>query len=70
MVESNANVLMPTRIMSLFLLRWQAEDRVDELTKDLLQTRHQLQATEEEKRGKEEEAAMVRAKIFMCLMIS
>ncbi|GLD47915.1 rab GTPase-activating protein 1-like protein [Lates japonicus] len=37
-----------------------AEDRVDELTKDLLQTRHQLQATEEEKRGKEEEAAMLK----------
>ncbi|XP_029350463.1 rab GTPase-activating protein 1-like isoform X2 [Echeneis naucrates] len=37
-----------------------AEDRVDELTKDLLQTRHRLQATEEEKRGKEEEAAMLK----------
>uniref|UniRef100_UPI0037E72350 rab GTPase-activating protein 1-like n=1 Tax=Semicossyphus pulcher TaxID=241346 RepID=UPI0037E72350 len=37
-----------------------AEDRVDELGKDLLQTRHQLQATEEEKRGKEEEAAMLK----------
>ncbi|XP_034714963.1 rab GTPase-activating protein 1-like [Etheostoma cragini] len=34
------------------------EDRVDELTKDLFQTRHRLQATEEEKRGKEEEAAV------------
>ncbi|KAF3845054.1 hypothetical protein F7725_008217 [Dissostichus mawsoni] len=38
----------------------QAEDRVDELTKDLLQTRHHLQATEEEKRGKEEEAAVAK----------
>lgn len=37
----------------------QAEDRVDELSKDLLQIRHRLQETEEEKRGKEEEAAMV-----------
>ncbi|XP_056248727.1 rab GTPase-activating protein 1-like [Seriola aureovittata] len=36
------------------------EDRVDELTKDLLQTRHRLQATEEEKRGMEEEAAMLK----------
>uniref|UniRef100_A0A3B4UHN8 RAB GTPase activating protein 1-like 2 n=1 Tax=Seriola dumerili TaxID=41447 RepID=A0A3B4UHN8_SERDU len=36
------------------------EDRVDELTKDLLQTRHRLQATEEEKRVKEEEAAMLK----------
>ncbi|XP_047201580.1 rab GTPase-activating protein 1-like isoform X1 [Girardinichthys multiradiatus] len=35
-----------------------AEDRVEELTKDLLQAHHQLQATEEEKRSKEEEAAM------------
>ena len=33
---------------------------MDELTKDLLQSRHQLQATEEEMRGKEEETAMVR----------
>lgn len=41
----------------------QAEDKVDELTKDLLQTRHQLQATEEEKRRKEEETAMVWRKI-------
>ncbi|XP_033977494.1 rab GTPase-activating protein 1-like [Trematomus bernacchii] len=38
----------------------QAEDRVDELTKDLLQTRHHLQATEEEKRGKEEEAEVAK----------
>lgn len=37
-----------------------AEDRVDELTEDLLQTRHRLQATEDEKRGKEEEAAMLK----------
>ncbi|XP_037343315.2 rab GTPase-activating protein 1-like [Pungitius pungitius] len=34
-----------------------AEDKVDELTKELFQTRHLLQATEEEKIGKEEEAA-------------
>ncbi|XP_071390268.1 rab GTPase-activating protein 1-like isoform X2 [Centroberyx affinis] len=38
----------------------QAEDRVDELTKDLLQTKHRLQATEDEKSGKEEEAAMLK----------
>lgn len=37
----------------------QAEDRVDELSKELLQARHRVQATEEEKRGKEEEATMV-----------
>ncbi|XP_075964738.1 rab GTPase-activating protein 1-like [Anarhichas minor] len=36
----------------------EAEDRADELTKDLFQTRHRLQATEEEKRGKEEESAV------------
>ncbi|KAM8914869.1 rab GTPase-activating protein 1-like [Spinachia spinachia] len=34
-----------------------AEDKVDELTKELFQTRHLLQVTEEEKTGKEEEAA-------------
>lgn len=44
---------------------FQAEDRVDELSKDLSQIRHRLQATEEEKRGKEEEAAMVH---FMTLL--
>ncbi|KAM4542247.1 rab GTPase-activating protein 1-like [Odontesthes bonariensis] len=37
-----------------------AEDRVDELTKDLLHTRHRLLATEEDKRVKEEEAAMLK----------
>ncbi|XP_013865240.1 rab GTPase-activating protein 1-like, isoform 10 [Austrofundulus limnaeus] len=37
-----------------------AEDRVDELTKDLLRTRQQLQATEEEKIGKEEEATLLK----------
>ncbi|XP_061700315.1 rab GTPase-activating protein 1-like isoform X2 [Syngnathoides biaculeatus] len=37
-----------------------AEDSVEELTGDLLLTRRQLQATEEEKRGKEEEAAMLK----------
>lgn len=40
---------------------------MDELTKDLLQTRHRLQATEDEMRGKEEEAAMVCLRIFTCL---
>ncbi|XP_023207937.1 rab GTPase-activating protein 1-like [Xiphophorus maculatus] len=38
----------------------EAEDRVDELTKDLLKIQHRLQATEDEKRGKEEEAAMLK----------
>nr|XP_061798324.1 rab GTPase-activating protein 1-like [Nerophis lumbriciformis] len=37
-----------------------AEDSVEVLTGDLLVTRRQLQATEEEKRGKEEEAAMLK----------
>ncbi|XP_029316856.1 rab GTPase-activating protein 1-like [Cottoperca gobio] len=37
-----------------------AEDRVEELTKDLFQSRHRLQATEEEKRGKDEEAAVAK----------
>uniref|UniRef100_A0A3Q3WR41 Uncharacterized protein n=1 Tax=Mola mola TaxID=94237 RepID=A0A3Q3WR41_MOLML len=37
-----------------------AEDRVDELTEELLHISHRLQATEEEKRGKEEEAAMLK----------
>ncbi|TKS86819.1 Rab GTPase-activating protein 1-like, isoform 10 [Collichthys lucidus] len=37
-----------------------AEDRVDELTEELLHSRHRLRATEEEKRGKEEEAAMLK----------
>uniref|UniRef100_A0A3Q4I6I1 RAB GTPase activating protein 1-like 2 n=1 Tax=Neolamprologus brichardi TaxID=32507 RepID=A0A3Q4I6I1_NEOBR len=37
-----------------------AEDKVDELTKDLMETRQQLQITEEEKRGKEEEVAMLK----------
>ncbi|XP_010738779.2 rab GTPase-activating protein 1-like [Larimichthys crocea] len=37
-----------------------AEDRVDELTEDLVHSRHRLRATEEEKRGKEEEAAMLK----------
>ncbi|XP_068457344.1 rab GTPase-activating protein 1-like [Clinocottus analis] len=38
----------------------QAEDRVDKLTKDLFQTRHRLQAIEEEKSGQEEEAAVAK----------
>ncbi|CAK6966983.1 rab GTPase-activating protein 1-like [Scomber scombrus] len=37
-----------------------AEDKVDELGRDLLFTRHRVQATEEEKRGKEEEAEMLK----------
>lgn len=40
----------------------QAEDRVDELCKDLAQTRHRLEATEEVMRHKEEETAMVRTR--------
>lgn len=40
---------------------FQTEDRVDELSKELQRVRHRLQATEEEKRGKEEEANMVSA---------
>ena len=46
-----------------------AEDRVDILTKDLLLTRRRLKATEEVKRGKEEEATMVRTTSFTCLSI-
>ncbi|KAM4625282.1 uncharacterized protein ACJ7VT_003752 [Polymixia lowei] len=38
----------------------QAEDRVDELTKELLRTKCRLQATEEEKRGKDEEAVILK----------
>ena len=49
-------------IAAVFL---QAEDRVDELTEDLLHTRHRLLATEEEKRVKEEEAAMVTIKMLL-----
>ncbi|XP_055361859.1 rab GTPase-activating protein 1-like isoform X2 [Betta splendens] len=37
-----------------------AEDRVDELAKDLLQSMQQLQASEEERRRKEEEAATLK----------
>ncbi|XP_008310244.1 rab GTPase-activating protein 1-like [Cynoglossus semilaevis] len=37
-----------------------AEDRVDELCKDLAQTRHRLEATEEVMRHKEEETAMLK----------
>ncbi|KAM8833142.1 rab GTPase-activating protein 1-like [Synchiropus picturatus] len=36
------------------------EDTVDHLTKDLMLIRHQLQATEEEKKHQEEEAAMLK----------
>ncbi|XP_068195325.1 rab GTPase-activating protein 1-like isoform X1 [Antennarius striatus] len=38
-----------------------AEDRVDELSSDLLQARYRLMATEEMKKSTEEESAMVRA---------
>lgn len=38
----------------------QAEDQVDQLSKDLILTRHQLQSTEDQMRGKEEEAAMLK----------
>ena len=44
--------------MEVFVGCWQAEDKGDELTKDLVRTRLLLQATEEEKVGKEEEAAL------------
>lgn len=44
---------------------FQAEDRVDQLTRDLLKIQHRLQATEDEKRGKEEEAAMVMGFIYL-----
>jgi len=37
----------------------QVEDQVERLTTDLYLTKHRLQATEEEKRGKDEEAAVV-----------
>lgn len=46
----------------LLLMCLQAEDRVDELCKDLTQTRHRLEATEEVMRHKEEETAMVRTR--------
>ncbi|XP_024134106.1 rab GTPase-activating protein 1-like [Oryzias melastigma] len=62
-LEQENDNLAHTLITSKVLLRNaldQAEDRVDELTKDLLQARHQLKITEEEKRGKEEEAAMMK----------
>ncbi|KAM6973034.1 rab GTPase-activating protein 1-like [Aplochiton taeniatus] len=38
----------------------QTEDRIDGLTEDLLKTRIHLKATEEEKRAKEEESAMLK----------
>ncbi|XP_029900428.1 rab GTPase-activating protein 1-like [Myripristis murdjan] len=57
--DNLANKLVTSKIALRNALD-QAEDRVDELTKELLQTRHRLQATEEEKRGKEEEAAMLK----------
>lgn len=38
---------------------FQTEDQVDELTKELLKTKQLLRITEEEKRGKEEEASQV-----------
>jgi len=39
----------------------QAEDTVDDLMEQLNQTKHLLRTTEEEKRSKEQEAALVRA---------
>lgn len=36
---------------------------MDELSKEVQRVSHRLQATEEEKRGKEEEAQMVRVSI-------
>ncbi|KAM6912370.1 rab GTPase-activating protein 1-like [Xenentodon cancila] len=62
-LEQENDNLAHTLISSKVALRNaldKAEDRVDEITKDLLQTRHRLQATEDEKRGKEEEAAMLK----------
>ncbi|XP_061599805.1 rab GTPase-activating protein 1-like [Cololabis saira] len=62
-LEQENDNLAHTLISSKVALRNaldKAEDRVDELTKDLLQTRHRLQDTEDEKRGKEEEAAMLK----------
>uniref|UniRef100_A0A3P9HXJ8 RAB GTPase activating protein 1-like 2 n=1 Tax=Oryzias latipes TaxID=8090 RepID=A0A3P9HXJ8_ORYLA len=62
-LEQENDNLAHTLITSKVLLRNaldKAEDRVDELTKDLLQTRHRLKITEDEKRGKEEEAAMMK----------
>ncbi len=38
---------------------FQTEDQVDELTKELLKTKQLLMITEEEKKGKEEEASQV-----------
>ncbi|XP_030630437.1 rab GTPase-activating protein 1-like [Chanos chanos] len=38
----------------------QAEDKVDELTKELLKTKEHLRLTEDEKRGKDEEAAQLK----------
>lgn len=37
---------------------------MDELSKEVQRVRHRLQATEEEKRGKEEEAQMVRVPVL------
>lgn len=52
----------------MFLLElncsFQTEDRVDELSKEVQRVSRRLQATEEEKRGKEEEAQMVHASIL------
>lgn len=59
--DSKRERLPSVNLCGVFL---QAEDRVDELTKDLLLTRHRLKITEDEKRGKEEEAAMVTINIW------
>ncbi|XP_055764553.1 rab GTPase-activating protein 1-like [Salvelinus fontinalis] len=62
-LEQENDVLAHRLITSKISLRTdldQAEDRVDELTKELLKTRKRLKNAEEEKREKEEEAAQLK----------
>ncbi|XP_064824084.1 rab GTPase-activating protein 1-like [Oncorhynchus masou masou] len=62
-LEQENDVLAHRLITSKISLRTdldQAEDRVDELTKELLKTRMKLKNAEEEKRGKEEVAAQLK----------
>uniref|UniRef100_A0A4W5L4T8 RAB GTPase activating protein 1-like 2 n=1 Tax=Hucho hucho TaxID=62062 RepID=A0A4W5L4T8_9TELE len=62
-LEQENDVLAHRLITSKISLKTdldQAEDRVDELTKELLKTRKRLKNAEEEKRGKEEEAAQLK----------
>uniref|UniRef100_A0A8K9V780 RAB GTPase activating protein 1-like 2 n=1 Tax=Oncorhynchus mykiss TaxID=8022 RepID=A0A8K9V780_ONCMY len=62
-LEQENDVLAHRLITSKISLRTdldQAEDRVNELTKELLKTRKRLKNAEEEKRGKEEEAAQLK----------